>query len=181
MEQKILDQLKDLPNNFIVMLVVGSDNYEQANMSILNMLVNQQSCSGSYVTVNRPYKSMIELMKSSGIDHNKLFFIDCITKKVEEPKETKNCVFIDSPSNLTELGIALEEVFKQSKHKFLFLDSLNILAVYNSPERVIKFAHFLTSKMRMHDLKGVMISLHEDTDKKLIAELSQFCDKMIYL
>lgn len=181
MDKKIVDELKDLPENFIVLLIVGSDKYEEANMHILDLLVNKEKSTGSYVTVNRPYKNMVQLMKTKNIDSDKIFFIDCITRKVEEPKEVKNCVFIDSPSNLTELGIALEEVFKQSEHKFLFLDSLNILSVYNSVDRVVKFAHFLTSKMRMHDLKGIMISLHEETDKKLISELSQFCDKMIYL
>ena len=91
--------------------------------------------------------------------------------------------FINSPSHLTDLSIALHKYFTSSedKNRFLHLDSLSTLNIHNEAGSVLKFVHYLTGKMRVFGLKGVILSLREETDKKLIAELSQFCDKMIKL
>ena len=62
------------------------------------------------------------------------------------------------------------------KDKFLFFDSLNTLLIYNEIQTVIKFIHFLASKMRVWKVKGIIISLEKKADEELINELSQFCD-----
>jgi len=46
-------------------------------------------------------------------------------------------------------------------------------------EQVLKFIHYVTGKMRIFGFNGMILALHEDTDKKMIAELGQFCDKVI--
>ena len=60
--------------------------------------------------------------------------------------------------------------------KFLFFDSLSTLLIYNKPITVAKFIHFLSGKMRMWRVKGIIISLEKESDKELLSELSQFCD-----
>ena len=44
---------------------------------------------------------------------------------------------------------------------------------------MMRFIHYLTGKIRLWNISGVMISLHEESDKKVIGEISQFCDKII--
>ena len=46
---------------------------------------------------------------------------------------------------------------------------------------MLKFIHYLTGKIRLWNIQGIMVALHEDTDKRLISEISQFCDRMIDL
>ncbi len=182
MKDRIKKELDNLPDNFVVLMMVKSDMYEQANFYVLDYLINKKKQSGGYVSVNRPFSDLSKKLKQKQINSKNLFFIDCVTKSLgEKEQEVQNCVFLDSPSNLTDIGIALEQLYKLSyKHKFLFIDSLNTLSIYNDPERLTKFVHFLTGKMRMHNLKGILISLHEDTDKRLVNMLSQFCDKIIH-
>lgn len=182
MLEKIEKNMKDLPDNFIIGLVVKSNNYEEVSLHLLNVLINKMGNTGSYVAINKPYENVINVLDRHKIDHNKLFFIDCITKKLGGGNlDFKNCLFLDSPENLTELGIALHEysTLTHNKKRFLFLDSISTLGIHNDVNKVLKFIHYLTGKMRLWDINGIMITLREETDRRLIAELSQFCDKII--
>lgn len=93
-------------------------------------------------------------------------------------KKTKECLYIGSPENLSDIAVAMEQAVMaiQSEDKFLFFDSLNTLLLYNKAITVAKFIHFLSTKMRTWKVKGIIVSLHKDKDKELIDELSQFCD-----
>lgn len=181
MRKTIEAELKNLPDNFVVMAIVPFKHFEEVNMHLLSIMIDKYNAKGSYITVNRPYKSMVKLLERKNINVRNLFFIDCITKELREKADTKNCYFVGSPSNLTEIAIALDPVFKEGKHRFVFLDSLDTLTVYNSVESVIRFAHFLTSKVRLHDISGVLLAVHENSDERLVTELAQFCDKVIDL
>ena len=180
--RKMLEaELKALPENFVVMAIVPFRNFEEVNFHLLDLLIKRYDSKGSYITINRPYKSMVQLLKNKNINFKNMFFIDCITKELSERGSAKDCYFVGSPSNLTEIAIALDPVFKEGKHKFIFLDSLDTLAIYNPIDSVIKFAHFLTSKVRLHDISGIFLAVHENSDEKLMMELAQFCDKVIDL
>lgn len=179
---KIEKELRNLPPNFIIGLVVSSDKYEETNLHLLELLVNKMGYSGSYVTVNKPYDNLVFNLDKHKIKRDKLFFIDCITKNLGGvERNTPNCVFLDSPSSLTDLGIALHEYVSLTKDnkRFLFIDSLSTLFMHNDRNTMMKFIHYITGKMRLWNISGIMISLHDETDKKVIAELSQFCDKII--
>lgn len=181
MFEKLKKEFDALPKNFIVGLVIKSDKYEDINLKILDYFVNKKKEKGSYITVNRPYENIVEVLKEKNIDANSLYFIDCITKKLGgRAKFARNVAFIDSPKNLTELCLRLHQTVTTGKDRtFMFMDSLSTLSIYNEPEIMLKFIHYITGKMRLWKLNGIIISLHEETDRKLIAELSQFVDKMI--
>lgn len=181
MKKMLEAELKALPENFVVMAIVPFRNFEEVNFHLLDLLIKRYDSKGSYITINRPYKSMVQLLNNKNINFKNMFFIDCITKELSERKNVKDCYFVGSPNNLTEIAIALDPVFKEGKHKFIFLDSLDTLAIYNSLENVIKFAHFLTSKVRLHDISGIFLAVHENSEEKLMMELAQFCDKVIDL
>ena len=184
MAEKLDKELSKLPQGFIAGVTTSSDGYKEANLQILNFLVNKQNATGSYITVNRPYANVVETLKERNIDSNKIHFIDCITKTAGgKLPNVKNCEFVSSPEHLTELSIALHNYITSSdeKNRFLHIDSLSTLCVHNDSESILKFVHYLTGKMRVFGLNGIIISLKEETDKKMISELSQFCDKMIHI
>jgi hypothetical protein len=177
-------QLEDLPENFIVGVVMPSDSYEDATMHLLSFLVNRKKASGAYLTVSKPYNHVKGLLNNKNIKTDNIHFIDCITKSLGvKPTEEKNCVFVDSPSHLTDISVALHEFFTSSgdKNRFMYIDSLSTLSIHNNPDAILKFVHYLTGKMRVFGFNGMMLSLHEKSDQKLISQLSQFCDKVIHL
>ncbi|MBS3113216.1 hypothetical protein J4418_03985 [Candidatus Woesearchaeota archaeon] len=184
MLEKLKKELKSLPKNFIVGVVLPTKNYEFINLELLRMLSAQKGVVGGYVSVNRPFNDLSLKLKSSNISLDNLFFIDCITKEVGGKSiDSPNCVYIDSPKSLTDIGIAMHQFIVHTKdyEKFLYVDSISTLGIHNDSNTMLRFIHFLTGKIRLWGIQGVMVALHEDSDQRLIAEISQFCDKMIDL
>lgn len=179
MRVNLSNKFKDLPDDFIASVIVPSGNYEEVNMHILNKFIHEKNRHGIYITINRPYKSIVKLMKKNNIDIKRLSFIDCISKEVSKPKKEINCIFVKSPADLTEIAIAIDRLFKHTKHGFIFFDSLDTLLLYNSFEGVVKFAHFITGKMRIYGINGILLGLDEKIDKELIDEIAHFTDKTI--
>lgn len=176
--KKLGDQLKELPKNYIALFMLSKENYENSSLEILKEVIKSSKKTGVYITINKPYSTLISLMKDKGIDTKKIFFIDCVTRK---GNNSDNVIFLDSPSRLTAIGVALDPVFKSSKFSFIFMDSLDSLVVYNGEEVVIKFIRHLMEKARESNIKGIIISLKENADKLATGDLSLICDKIINL
>ncbi|MDI6798686.1 MAG: hypothetical protein QMD12_01660 [Candidatus Aenigmarchaeota archaeon] len=178
-------ELSTLPFRGIVLFITNVNNYFRDSVYIIKILVNSLKFDGIYITINKPYQNLIGLLKKNRVDTEKLFFIDCITKTVGgKPEIAENCLFIASPQNLTELGVALSqamEAMKGKPNKFLLLDSLSTLLIYNNAGTVARFSHFLTTKIRLSKLKGVFIIVEKEMEEKLLITLSEFCDKVIKL
>jgi len=181
--QYIEQELTDLPKNFIVLIVSTSDHYLQNNLEILKILLNEKKQSGIYINVSRSCDNISEMIVSNGIDISRLFFIDCITLSSGfKPIKKNSCFYVNSPSDLTEVSIALDQLVQTipTEGRFLFLDSLSALLIYNSQNITSKFAHFLTVKLRQWKITGILITLEKETDEKLLSLLSQFADKIIF-
>ena len=196
-EIKSISELEEfiskLPHNKIVLFLVDSKMYMKRNLSILKILVNQNKFSGIYITVNRPFDSLIQIMKDDFIDTEKIFFIDCITKMAPatdkislNPKNklerSENCIFISSPSRLTEIGLALSEALtgmENPKNKFLYLDSLSTLLIYNDLETIVKFVHFLSTRIRLYGIVGIIMCVEKIIEERLFNILSEICDIIV--
>ena len=169
-----LGQMKD----YVALAVVDSKKYQKTNISIIKSLVKNNT-PGVYVTLNRPYENVKEMLSKEDIDLKKIIFIDAVTKtaggKVEKKK---NCLFIGGPKNLSDISIAMDQAIMAipTKEKFLFFDSLSTLLLYNGIYVVAKFVHFLSGKMRIWKVKGIIISLRREKDKELIDHLESMCD-----
>ena len=185
--------IKNLPANKIILFLVDPKKYMKRNLSILKFLVNQNTFSGIYITVNRPFDTLIKIMKEDGIDTEKIFFIDCITKMApassgfsltskSKLEKTKNCIFIPSPSRLTEIGLALSEALtgvENPQSKFLYLDSLSTLLIYNDVDTIVKFVHFLTTRIRLYNIVGIIMCVEKRMDERLFNILSEICDIIV--
>ncbi|MFH1210868.1 MAG: hypothetical protein V1645_03045 [archaeon] len=178
---KLEEEIKSMPEKFVALIIVPSNKFQETSMQILNIMMEKYK-GGGYVTVNRPYQSMVKMLRTGNINERNIFFVDCITEYLRENEMVvRNCSFVDSPANLTDIGIALDPIIKDKKHNFIMVDSIDLLSVYNSPELVIKFAHFITGKLRLHDTSGIFLASKEKSDEKLINEMAQFCDRVITL
>lgn len=167
----------------IVLVLVDASIYVDATLLLLKRLANMR-CDIIYVTVNRPYQSLVSLLDNNGIDTERMFFIDAITESVGGKAErTENCLYVGSPSRLTDLGIGFEEAIKSlgETEKYLFFDSLSTLAIYNNVQTVTQFGHFLTVRLRLHNVKGVLMAVESESDLALIKTLTYLSDSCVRL
>src|SRR3989338_362616 len=182
-EEKVGKAVDKLPRGTIVLFTVDYKDYDEANMILLKHMIKRKKANGIYISINKPYENLRPILEKNGVDTSKLFFIDCVTKSAGGVVERKeNCLFISSPTNLTDLGIALDDALESmGKDKFVFLDSISTLLIYHDPNTVLHFSHFLTSRARVKEFYGIFITVESEADAKLVKTLSQFCDKVVNL
>jgi len=172
------DKLKNL-KHYVALATVGARDYQKTNLKIISNLTEDQNIPGVYVTLNKPFNTMLEIFKREKVDPRMIIFIDAVTKTAGgESEKTEQCLFIGAPDNLSDISIAMDQAVRSlpSKERFVFFDSLSTLLLYNNVQTVARFIHFLAGKMRVWKVKGVIVSLRKEKDKELIDELTQFCD-----
>jgi len=170
----------------VSLMLVSSENYSRYTLELIKLLMNEMKMRGVYLTVNKPYKQLIQGLSKIGVDTDKILFIDCITKlAVDEPSPNEKIIFAGSPGNLTQMGMAINQAsmkLKESNERgFLFFDSMSTLLLYNETKTVAKFAHFLVTRLRVLELDGIVFAVEKDMDREVIRALAQFCDNMVNL
>ncbi len=171
-------KLKNL-KQYVAIASVEAKNYNRINLKILKHLTVDENIPGVYVTLNKPFETLSATFKREKIDSRMIIFIDAVTKTAGgNAEKTDKCLFIGAPDNLSDISIAMDQAVKAlpSKSRFVFFDSLSTLLVYNDISTVARFIHFLTGKMRVWKVKGIIVSLRKDKDEELINELMQICD-----
>ncbi|MCK5342920.1 MAG: hypothetical protein KAR20_05930, partial [Candidatus Heimdallarchaeota archaeon] len=58
-------------------------------------------------------------------------------------------------------------------------DSSSSLLIHNDPSLFARFIHGILTKMRIHQTSGLLISIEQQTDKEIRAEIAQLCDRII--
>ena len=165
-------------DEYVALATVAAEQYQQTNIEIIRYLTAEESTPGVYVTLNKPFLTIEALMKNANVNTDMIIFIDAVSKTTGgNIEKTSKCLFIGNPENLSDISLAMDQaVLAISGKKFLFFDSLNTLLIYNKAGTVAKFIHFLSGKMRIWKVKGIIISLERESDQELLSELSQFCD-----
>src|SRR3990167_446120 len=128
-----------LEDKLILLVLVDPTTKEQINNQIIGSLAGKKCV---YITVGKPYKSISANLEKNSINTSNFLFIDMVTKMVEpDIKKTDKCIYIDSPQNLTDLGILLSNATSSLKPKegFVLFDSVTILMLHNDPKSINKF------------------------------------------
>jgi len=175
--------LDDIEKNEIVLILVPGAKLPQIEKDIVKY-ASQKGYYTIYVTANKPYTTMSNIFKKEGVNLDKIFFIDLVTNLVGmELKRAGNCVFCP-PQALTNLSITIKGIVDSMPKdctKILFLDSISTLLLYHESITVTRFAHSLIAKLREWQVKGTFLTLEQEADKKLIAQITSFADKQITL
>lgn len=170
---------KTIKENGVILLLLPNKAYSEMIIEIAKIIsvLNKKIC---YVTLNKPYKTLLEEFKKNKIDSSEFFFIDCVTKKAEDEGE-EQVVYVSSPKALTEINIVMKKVLSVGKIESTIFDSLSTLMVYEGSASVVRFAHSIVSMFRTLGSKGILISLKEDIQSELVKDLNMFVDKVMEL
>lgn len=175
--------LGDFEENNLFLVVVPSDLLQQTNIALLKYFLNSKNAACVYVTIAKPYKTMLNILEKNAVKTDKIFFIDCITQVPYGVgmQRMGNVVFM-SPQALTNISITLSSAmqsFKKDENRVLFLDSISTLILYNESKTVTRFVHFLTGKIREWGVKSVVLTIEEEIDKNILSQLTTFFDKVV--
>jgi len=181
--RKLGSSMKGLGNNAIVIITSQSKDHMQVVSSMLKILIDERKMGGVYLSVSRPYEYIMSAMAAVGIDSKDVYFIDCISKMAgrAESKDKETIVFVENPSSLEELSMYLDRMLAKvsSKEKFLFLDSIDSLLIYNNDKSVKEFTHYIINKVRLEGTAGIILSIEKKEAEDLIKTLVPMCDSEI--
>ncbi|MEM2138670.1 MAG: hypothetical protein QXM96_00790 [Candidatus Woesearchaeota archaeon] len=174
-----MDLKKDI-NDFDILLLISSKlNYSENIIQIIKESNNISNSIG-YITLNKPFTKITSDLGKIGIDKDKFFFVDAITSTVMAPPIVSNCIFVSSPSALTEISVSFSSLVQEKNVDLIIFDTISTLIIYQDIGQVIKFAHNLITKARVLGKKTILLTLKEDSET-LIKDLNMFVDKVIEL
>jgi KaiC/GvpD/RAD55 family RecA-like ATPase len=179
---KVLDQnLAGLSSDNIILLITSPQQHNEIAIGLTRMLVEDKDRSGVYITFNRPFEQLIVDLNANNVDLSRLIFIDCISKMAGRfPGKKENAVFIDNPSSLEEVGMYAEKILaRMPGERFVILDSISSLLIYNDENSTREFCHFLVNKLRLEKIGGFLLTVEKEDLEKVIELLQPLVDKVI--
>jgi len=180
LQQKLEDEIRKLPEGWIMLLETTAEDSMEVTLTALKILTGSDY-EGIIISASRPYNNLAQIYKQNGIDVGKLHFIDCISSAYSKPdKGNDRVVYVDNVASLTDLSVAINNMIQEvTGKKFIFIDSITTMLIHNKPEVFVKFVHSVLTKMRVHSISGLLISLEVEMDKSIKAEITQLCDKVV--
>lgn len=176
-----LEQRLDAENlTGIILAVVDAADFPEANTGLVGYF-EKRKMPGVFVSVNKPIATLLAPWPANSFVSQSIDFVDCISQM----SGTRELVgphvhYLESPQQLVELSGKISELLsKKTGKRFLVIDSLSTLLIYNRPESIEKFVHAVTNKIRGMPVFAVllMIKTAENLDVQRI--VSQFCDHVI--
>jgi len=170
---------KNLQESQILLVLLPKSDYNDKITEISKEFTNicNKVC---YISMSRPYRTIISSFKEGGVPLNKLFFIDTISKCSSDKglESMKNCFYISSPSAFSELAIAYSKVLKSNFGGMIF-DSVSTLNLYSKGNISLQLLHSLINKAREKNSKVVIIASEEDKKLEIIKNLYLFVDDVV--
>jgi hypothetical protein len=93
----------------------------------------------------------------------------------------KGVRFTSSPSDLTQLGIAISDALKDlgGRKAAILLDSVSTMLIYLPSTNLSKFIHFVSSKLKILDMAGIFLAVQDGLDPTLLSQLTTFVDQVV--
>jgi len=186
MANVLIDGLKERISNAIkvnqsIGIILPGSNYPELIQAIFERIRNAPDEAWIYVTVTKPsniFINQFEFLKET----NNLRFIDCISRAAGITNAGPNCILMESPTMLEKLGLEIMNVFKEvneSTEKYLVIDSLTNLIVYNDPEIVTEFFYHITNRTRVKNIRTISLAIEDEGIDKYLNRLIYLNDKIL--
>jgi KaiC/GvpD/RAD55 family RecA-like ATPase len=187
--QAEVDLLSNIPPKSIALIQISAEIDEIGLLA--RFFKTQESARGVYVSSNRPATDLLDRFGQNGFDLKsavemaKIIIVDLVSKSTGANLLAKNVLFVHSPEDLSATQLALEKALESMEiipgESWVLSDSISTLLIYNSPGSVLQFFHFLTGRLRVLQLKGLILSQEGSVEEKTLAAIRHFCDMSIKL
>lgn len=178
------DRFSRLDRGWVALLRIPVERTLEINIEAIKAL-QELGYQGVYVTLSKDYVELSKLFREAEINMSRLAFIDGVSQMygigaVDAP----NVEYIFGPISLDGIVAAITDVIPvmKSKKKFVFLDSITTVLLYNSFDRTLKFSEFLTESLKRLEVAGVMVSVSKGfANDNLIKALTKMSNEVIVI
>ena len=139
------------------LIIVKPEDLQENIESIMDFLIKKRQWTCVYVSLGKSYLTLKRNFEKKGYNLKNFFFIDAIEKKPQEKIE--NVLFIQSPSALTQIDIAITQIIQITQnHGFVLIDTLEGLSINNTPNTLANFIRSITLKATKYDSKILVLT-----------------------
>jgi archaellum biogenesis ATPase FlaH len=180
-----MDIYREISENKFVLVLLTEKQYENKLADIVRN-VEKKHTKICYVCLSKPYTDVIDYLKDIGLDINKFFFIDVLTSHYKKPKEVDNCIFIEEPTKLIAIEVAINKAVTEKNCSIIVFDTISSLLMYEQSHDIVKFTHELTIEKKHQDINKLFIILKENNllskyYESFVKDIEMFSDKKIDL
>ena len=187
LDDRIAEQLAaDVSLNSAIQVRCGNSNAFNVTASTLIPLMQMFEMGGVYICASVGAAERIEEFKSIGLsdaDISRIQFIDLVSSGIlgGTDVEYNNIHFVDSPVMLESLLLRTLYILRMttSARNFVFLDSVNALAIYNDDRMLAEYLHTFINTFRQREVLSVILNVPDQTPPLVLANLDLYCTDLI--
>jgi hypothetical protein len=187
-DSEIADRLRAFTSGGTVALKLGAQNYADNYLAALGLTVRdlggETNTHTIYVSVTNPASLVWSLLQALDIPSGRLSFVDAISHLMMSYENVlPNASYVESPTMLEGIMLRIEYLLRKnpSKRNMVIIDSVNSLAVHNSPEVLSEFFHILVNNLKTRSVLTVLFSTSEGEGTDLDRILSLVVDESFTL
>jgi len=183
LDQRIAEQLSDVSLNSAVQVRCGTSNAFMVSASVIIPLMQMFEMGGVYISASRGADEIISAFNTVGVDMDNVHFIDLVSSGVlgGTQVEHQNITFVDSPIMLESILLKTMYHLRTTSHdkSFVFLDSVNALAIYNDDRMLAEYLHTFINTFRQRDILTVILNVPDQTPPGVLSNLDLYCTDLI--
>ena len=183
LDQGIADQLTEVALNSAVQVRCGNSNAVMVTASTMIPLLQMFEMSGVYISASRGAAEVIEGFEAIGVDVSHIQFIDLVSSGILGGTTVpySNVHFVDSPIMLESVLLRTLYILKTTNHErnFIFLDSVNSLAIYNEDRMLAEYLHTFINTFRQQEVLTVILNVPDQTPPLVLSNLDLYCTDLI--
>lgn len=88
-------------------------------------------------------------------------------------------MYRDVVSDLTNISLSIKRLWIRFGEKFVFIDSVTTMLIYNTSEIFASFMHGWITKLRIKGFLGFLISAEKETEENVRSQIVDLCDNAI--
>jgi hypothetical protein len=186
MANVLIDGLKERISNAIkinqsIGILLPGNNYPDLIQAIFERIQSHPQEAWVYVTVTKPFDILTKQYDFLAECKN-IRFIDCVSRAAGIMSPDPRVIYLESPSMLEKLGLEIMNTFKDvdpNAKKYLVIDSLSNLIIYNDADIVTEFFYHIINRTRARDIHTISLAIEEEGLDKQIQRLVYLNDKIL--
>ena len=183
LDQRIAEQLTEVSLNSSIQVRCGTSNAFMVTASVIVPLLHSFEMGGVYISASRGAAETIDALEALGLSTENIHFIDLVSSGFLGGTEVehKNITFVDSPIMLE--SVLLRTLYHMritdTERNFVFLDSVNALAIYNEERMLAEYLHTFINTFRNREVLTVILNVPDQTPPSVLANLDLYCTDLV--
>jgi len=156
--------LPGLAPDAFAFLTVPAKDAMAANVEAVRLLT-AEGAAGVYVSLAKDYLSVSAQLAAAGVDMTKVKFVDAVSRMYGiAPVPALEVIYVDGPLSVDDIIAGVQGSLKELPpgRRFVLLDSLTTVMLYNSIEATVDFGSTLRTMLKKAKAEGLVVVSYSD-------------------